>query len=299
MNDVVINWKKLKKFKSKHYTVVEDRPYTREQIKALVDAAPLRDKCIILLMCSAGLRMGALAYLRIRDITKIDKYQVYKINVYKKEQEQYETFCTPECANYIDQYLNWRQRLGKKLKPNSPLFRIVFDIATEINVPKQFTTRGISNIIYKLLDSTGIRPPTGTRQRTELMQTHGLRKFFKTTCINAGMNPLYSEYLMGHRSGLTKSYFKPSDMELLEGNDKAFGYISAINDLTINEEHRLTKKVNELQLKNDQILEMEKQHRKELESVQNQMSQIFAMIRQNPKLAKIKPQVLLNKQLGA
>jgi hypothetical protein len=129
------------------------------------------------------------------------------------------------------------------------------------------------------------------------MQTHGFRKFFKTTCINAGMNPLYSEYLMGHRSGLTKSYFKPSDMELLEGNNKALGYVAVINDLTINKEHRLIKKVNELQLKNDQIMELEKQHRKELESVQNQMNQIFAMIRQNPKLAKIKPQVLLNKEL--
>jgi hypothetical protein len=131
------------------------------------------------------------------------------------------------------------------------------------------------------------------------MQCHGFRKFFETSCIQAGMNPLYSEYVMGHRSGLTKSYFKPTDQELLEGNDKALGYVAAINDLTINEENRLTKKVNELQLKNDQIMELEKQHRKELESVQNQMSQIFAMIRQNPKLAKIKPQVLLNKELGA
>lgn len=108
---------------------------------------------------------------------------------------------------------------------------------------------------------------------------------------------MYSEYLMGHRSGLTKSYFKPTDTELLEGNDKALGYVAAINDLTINEEHRLSKKVNELQLKNDQIVEMEKQHRKELESVQNQMSQIFVMIRQNPKLAKIKQDALLNKKI--
>lgn len=129
------------------------------------------------------------------------------------------------------------------------------------------------------------------------MQTHGLRKYFHTTCINSGMNPMYSEYLMGHRSGLTKSYFKPTDTELLEGNDKALGYVAAINDLTINEEHRLSKKVNELQLKNDQIVEMEKQHRKELESVQNQMSQIFVMIRQNPKLAKIKQDALLNKKI--
>ena len=58
MNDATIKWKKLKKFKAKHYNVVEDKPYTREQIKTLVDAAPLRDKCIILLMSSAGLRRG-------------------------------------------------------------------------------------------------------------------------------------------------------------------------------------------------------------------------------------------------
>jgi hypothetical protein len=44
-------------------------------------------------------------------------------------------------------------------------------------------------------------------------------------------------------------------------------------------------------------MELEKQHRKELESVQNQMSQIFALIRENPKLTRIKPQVLLNKKI--
>src|SRR3954469_20509521 len=37
MNDVMINWKKLKKFKAKHYNIIEDKPYTREQIKTLVD----------------------------------------------------------------------------------------------------------------------------------------------------------------------------------------------------------------------------------------------------------------------
>jgi len=39
MNDVNLKWKRLNKFKAKHYSVVEDKPYTREQIKTLVDAA--------------------------------------------------------------------------------------------------------------------------------------------------------------------------------------------------------------------------------------------------------------------
>jgi integrase len=120
MNSVVVNWRRLNKFKAKHYNVTEDRSYTHEQIKVLVDSATLRDKCIILLMASAGLRRGAIPPLRIKDLQKIDQYKLYQINVYKKEQESYVTFCTPECAKYIDQYLEWRQRVGEQLKPNSP-----------------------------------------------------------------------------------------------------------------------------------------------------------------------------------
>src|SRR6185437_1768792 len=291
MNGFTLHWKRLKKFQAKHYNIVEDKPYTREQIKTLVDAAQLRDKCMILLMCSAGLRRGALSYLRIRDLQKIDKYQLYRINVYKKEREQYTTFCTPECAKYIDQYLDWRKRIGEQLKPNSPLFRIEFDTATEYNRPKAVSSHVVAFMIHTLLDRTGVRARTDNRtQRTELMQTHGFRKFFKTTCINSGMNPLYSEYLMGHRSGLTKSYFKPTDTELLEGNEKALGYVAAINDLTINEEYRLQKKIDELTRKKDEIELMEIKHNQEIKTMRDQMNQIMLLMQQNPQLAYVKPE---------
>jgi hypothetical protein len=246
-------------------------------------------------MASAGLRRGALEYLRIRDIAKIDKYQLYKINVYRKEQEQYITFCTPECAKYIDQYLEWRQRLGEQLKPNSPLFRISFDTITEVNAPKVVSKYVITAIIHDLLGTTGIRAENEINKRTELMETHGFRKFFNTTCIKASMNPLYSEYLMGHRSGLTKSYFKPTDEELLEGNDKTLGYVAAINDLTINEEHRLHKRIDELTKKNDEIRTMEIRHAEEIKGMRDQMSQILTMIQHNPKLARVKPEALMKK----
>jgi len=299
MNDVQINWKKIKKYMGKHRNIVEDRPYQREEIKKLIDLAPLRDKAIICLMASSGMRRGALPRLRLRDMNRIDKYGLLKFTVYKNESESYITYYTPECTKIIDEYLQYRSSLGEKLVPSTPLFRQIFDGVLQVNKPLPISDYSISLMISRLLKDSRVRqPPPAASIHTEIMQTHGFRKFFKTTCINSGMNPLYSEYLMGHRSGLTKSYFKPTDRELLEGNDKALGYTAAINDLTVNEAHRLTKKVNELQLKNDQIMELEKQHRKELENVQSQMNQIFAMIQQNPILAKIEPQVLLNKELG-
>src|SRR6266516_6618749 len=48
MNDIELKWRKLSKFKGKYRRVVEDRPYTREQIKQLLERAELREKCMIL-----------------------------------------------------------------------------------------------------------------------------------------------------------------------------------------------------------------------------------------------------------
>jgi hypothetical protein len=41
---------------------------------------------------------------------------------------------------------------------------------------------------------------------------------------------MYSEYLMRRRSGLG-NYILKLDIELLEGNDKALGYVAANNNL--------------------------------------------------------------------
>jgi integrase len=270
MNDVSVNWKKLKKFKAKQHGIVEDKPYTREQIKQMVDLAPLRDKIVILLMASAGLRRGALPHLRIRDLTKIAKYGLHKINVYKKEQEQYTTYCTPECSGYIDQYLNWRTRLGEQLQPNSPLIRTKFDPVTQANQPRALSQYTVSYLVNMLLNDTGIRPIVtgGQGNRSELMQNHGFRKFFNTICLNHNMNPLYAEYLMGHKTGLTKAYFKPTDEELLEGNDQSLGYAAMIPFLTINATEQ------EIKVLREQLAIRDAQHSAEWELLRARVDEI-------------------------
>jgi integrase len=179
-NDITINWKRLKKFKGRLRSVVEDVPYTRNQIKALLDRAGLRDRCMILMMASAGLRRGALTSLRLTDLQKIEKYNLHKIIVYKREQEQYTIFCTPECTKLIDQYLEWRQRLGEKLQPDTVLFRTKFDTTCNMMVskPKPLKPDTISHAINILLDKTGTRSRTQGWKMTALMECHGFRKFF-------------------------------------------------------------------------------------------------------------------------
>jgi hypothetical protein len=286
MNNYILNWKRLKKFKAKHRPIVEDKPYTREQIKKLVEVAPLRDKAIILLMASSGMRCGALSVIRLRDIETVEKYGILKFRVYTNEQESYIIYCTPECTRLIDQCLKWRERLGEKFTQDTPLFRVLFDTVTEVNRSKAVTADSAGKMVKKLLEQTGTRVPNELAHRTELMQCHGL-KFFK-----------YSEYLMGHRSGLTKSYFKPTDQELLVGNDIALGYVAAINDLTINEEYRPHGKIDELTRKKNEIEIMESKHNEEIKAMRDQMSQIISMIQHNPKLTQVKPDALLKKNFS-
>ena len=75
------------------------------------------------------------------------------------------------------------------------------------------------------------------------MQCHGFRKVFESNSFKAGMNNMYLRRLMGQKSGLEDSYLKLSEEELLEGDSKHIGYMGVIDQLTINEEHKLKRKV--------------------------------------------------------
>jgi len=66
----------------------------------------------------------------------------------------------------------------------------------------------------------------------------------------AGLSPLYIELLEGQRiKGVKDSYFKPIDVDFLEGNDNMRGFISAIDDLTIDYSRRLQRQMSELRQK--------------------------------------------------
>ena len=82
--------------------------------------------------------------------------------------------------------------------------------------------------------------------------------------------------LMGHKIGLKKSYFKPTDTEILEGNDKKRGYIAAIPALTIQitkeENEKLRKELKSQREKDDELKMMKDQ----VNSMQSMMEKLIA-----------------------
>jgi len=59
------------------------------------------------------------------------------------------------------------------------------------------------------------------------------------------MKPINVELTMGHNIGISASYYKPTEKEILDD------YLKAVDLLTVQDENRLQRKVNELTLKNE------------------------------------------------
>ena len=115
MNDINIMTKKIAKFKGENESqrTTDDRGYSHEEIQTLVNSAPLRLKVIFLIMASTGIRIGALPILRISNLKKMKDKGIYQFTIYANSPNQrYITYCTPECASSIDEYLAYRKRFG-------------------------------------------------------------------------------------------------------------------------------------------------------------------------------------------
>jgi integrase len=248
MNDVLsLNWKKIKSFAPEREKVAEDRPYNHDEIKKLLDITTPRNKALILIMSSAGLRVGGIPGLRVKDLIPIDDYGIYRINVYAKSKgSSYFTFCTPECRSAIDSYLDWRRRSGERITDDSPVFCIEYNAYDNrlTRTIKPCTANAITHTIDKLLRAIGMRGvgiENQEHKRREIMRSHGLRKFFETNAFKAGMDHIYIRRLMGQESGLEDAYLKLSEEELLEGDSKHVGYVGIIDQLTISNENRVMR----------------------------------------------------------
>jgi integrase len=303
MNDVILNKKKIGKYLGEHLRLHRDRAYTTQEISRALNVCDERMKVIILLLASSGLRIGALPSLQVKHLIELAQFKVYRLIIYEGSREEYYTFCTPEAKQAVDEYLDYRKRCLEKINPDSPLIREQFDRddSFAVNHPKHMSKNGIQNLLNGVLVRSGLRTVQKEteiqfrkgRIRKEVAMAIGFRKFCNTTLVRAKVNPLMKEIILGHRTGLEDNYFRPQPEEVLEE------YIKAVNLLTINDENRLRIKVDELTQKQDEIQLMRSKHEHEMKTMREEMSkhfsQIMSMIQHNPKLAQVKPEILIKK----
>ncbi len=264
MNDYEngINWSKIVKMMPKARKVGSDRAPTVEEVRKMVDNADLRIKCLITFLASSGIRVGATEAITWGDfepIIEAGQAVAARVTVYRGDPEEYRTYVSPECCNYLVEYKQRRAEIGEVITRDSPLFRDAWNTREGRRIrnddPRMarpmsaFTAR---NVIRDLLWKIGMRNRVG---RHEFKQVHGFRKFFKTQAERV-MKTIDVEKLLGH----TENYYKPSMEYLLQEYRKAVPYLTMSESVELKDQlkrlsdHNYTK-VGELEQMNLVLLE--------------------------------------------
>lgn len=228
MNDILLSWKKISRGLPKERRSGNDRAPTLEEIRKISEYPDRRMKPIVYVMTSSGIRLGAWDYLKWRHVEPIienGNVVAAKIIVYAGTPDEYFTFITPEAYRAVKDWMDYREQCGEKITKDSWVMRDLWQaeyahhgLAT---YPRKLKSTGIKRLIERALWSQGVRRPLEHGQkRHEFKTDHGFRKFFKTRAEQI-MKPINVEILMGHSTGVSDSYYKPTEHDLLTDYLKA------------------------------------------------------------------------------
>jgi hypothetical protein len=119
IHDVGLSWKKIALILPKARKFANDRAPIREEVQTIIEYPDRRNKPLVLVTCSSGIRVGAREYLKwkhIESIKRDDKIVAAKITVHAGENEQYFSFMTPEAFSALKEWMDYRKRCGERRK---------------------------------------------------------------------------------------------------------------------------------------------------------------------------------------
>ncbi len=250
MADISIQWKKITRGLPKGKSYADDRIPTNDEIQRLLDYPDRRIKALVYTMTSSGIRLGAWDYLKWGNIRPIEKegkgIVAAKMIVYSREDEEYFTFISKEAFAALKDWIQYRQDSGELINENSWVMRDLWDTGALkegkgfVTKPKKLASSGIKRLIERAIWAQGLRKKLENgKKRHPFSAIHSFRKWFKTRCEIAGMKPINIEKLLSHSIGISNSYYRPTENELLED------YLRIMDLLSIDKENSLKRKLNE------------------------------------------------------
>jgi hypothetical protein len=252
VTDIIIPWKKITRGLPRGKRYADDRAPTIEEICKIIEYPDRRIKPIVYTMTSSGIRVGAWDHLKwehVRPIMKNDKLIAARVIVYAGEDDQYFTFITAEAYTALELWMKYRSNCGEQITNDSWVMRDLWNVTKppkkeaggQIQEPLKLQSIGVKRLVERALWAQGIRTELEYgKKRHEFQTDHGFRKWYKTQCEMAGMKPINIEKLMGHSVGISDSYYRATENDLLED------YLKAISLLTINSEYKLQKQMEEV-----------------------------------------------------
>lgn len=215
MNDILLNWTKIKRYFPAKRPVANQLPYTDDDTKELLAATTsVRNKAFIHFLAASGCRVGAIPQLTIEDVNPIEDGAI--VTVYKDTTQEYRTCLTPEALYHLKKYLS--QRINTSTKDS---------LFTTKNNVESLNLEAARDIIRHIRRQAKLTVDFGRKSTKGKSQNHAFRKRFSICLANADIQSKFIEYMIGHYEKQDRHYFKPSNEDLW------FQYKKAIKILTL------------------------------------------------------------------
>jgi len=270
MNDVNLNFKKIRKLFPEKVKKGNERGYTHNDISTILNSAKTkRHRALVLLLASSGCRIGAIPEMKLKHLSRIE--ESYAIKIYEGDKEETFVFTTPEATKAIDGYLDERRKDGEYFDSETPLFRTAYRLGIE--KVKSCSVDNLTHIMGRLV-SVIERKRTGKTKRFDIAKNHGIRKLYSTAVKEiVDVSSTMTEKLINHRGivQMDGSYFAPSMEKMFEA------YKKAIPKLVFDETERLRIE-NESKQKKIQELESDKKRIDELESGMKSIKELLKRV---------------------
>ncbi|MCE2499028.1 MAG: integrase [Nitrosopumilaceae archaeon] len=263
MNNVPMQWKRVHSTWPEHDNMVESRGWERREILLMLGhARSLRNRALILVAASSGIRVGGFELLKWSDLRPVYMDARGKpvfddvagdrgngsertpacamLTVYGRTSSSYPAFITPEAHAALMEYRGARERrTGVRPGPDEPMFQAW----REDGRPAAVGVHAVQETVKRIAVAAGLRDPGRKKYRRQydVPIMNGFRRFWNKTCKesmskeSALSSLIKKEYMMGHVGlvSLDRNYFKTHVLELAEE------YLQSVPALTIDDAERL------------------------------------------------------------
>lgn len=177
-----------------------DQIPTKNDLRMALSAGNVRDRALVLIATSSGLRRGSLLALRYKDLDLTREIPAIKPRPETtKGKARFFTFMTPEAKQALLFYKKYREMRGETITPESYVFTVDRPRGQPYVSGVQASARWIELLRRSNLAQKG--------KKIYKMHFHTLRVFFRYWCSLSGVNRDVIEFLMGHRRSLEQVYF--------------------------------------------------------------------------------------------
>jgi integrase len=282
----------------------DEQPIDEKDIRSiLLQCHNRRLKTYLLVLASSGVRATEACAIRVRDCNFNESPTRLHIRPeYTKTKRSRDIYISDEASRYLKEWIEYRFRIdiNKTKRLDEKIGDcLVFQVhkVKKWKIPPRSIYVKLLEQFHTVLDAVDFGQKKDSVPRRRKITLHSFRRFVKTTIADTLAGSDYSEWFLGHTKS---SYYvsKPSVRAEIYAN-KCMKYLTFLEYSTLEASGKsLEARIEEIAKEKQIMSQKYEQQMQELrEQTDRKLNDIISMIQKNPKLVRLKREVLMTRPL--